>query len=138
MSRDKLLVLTFAAIALMTSELHAQDKTSVDSPKTPERVSEDLDSLKVFVNEVRIPITAYDANGRFDPTVEVADLMVKEDGVLRDLKSIYRVPANVLLLVDTGGELNPAKNLRLTREVAVELVSSLNREDRVSVIQVND
>ncbi|HKQ53026.1 MAG TPA: VWA domain-containing protein [Pyrinomonadaceae bacterium] len=132
MSRDKLLTFTFVvALALMTPELRAQNKT-------PETVGDDQETLKVFVNEVRIPITAYDEYGHFDPTVEADDLMVKEDGVLRPLKSIYRIPAGVLLLLDTGGELNLAKNVRLTRETAIGLVSSLKKEDQVNVIQVNN
>ena len=138
MSRDKLLTFTFVALTLMASELHAQNKTPDPPPTAPETVSEDQDSLKVFVNEVRIPITAYDENGRFDPTVEIHDIMVKEDGIWQPLKSIYRIPANVLLLLDTGGELNLAKNVHLTREIAIRLVSSLKKEDRVNVIQVNN
>jgi VWFA-related protein len=138
MTRDKLLTFTFVVLALTATELHAQNKTPDPPPGAPETIIEDQDSLKVFVNEVRIPVTAYDENGRFDPTVEIDDLMVKEDGVLRPLKSIYRLPANVLLLLDTGGELNLAKNVRLTREIAIGLISNLKGEDRVSVIQVNN
>ncbi len=138
MSRDKLLAFAFVALALLAPELRAQDKTPDPSPKPPATVGEEHDSIKVFVNEVRIPITAYDENGRFDPTVEADDLMVKEDGVLRPLKSIYRIPASVLLLLDTGGELNLAKNVRLTRETAIGLVSSLKKEDQINVIQVNN
>src|SRR5215213_8970348 len=138
MSRDKLLIFTFVALALMVTELRAQNKTPDPPPKAPEAVGEEQDSLKIFVTEVRIPITAYDEHGRFDPTVEADDLMVKEDGVLRPLKSIYRIPASVLLLLDTGGELNLAKNVRLTRETAVGLVSSLRQEDQINVIQVNN
>src|ERR1044071_4531347 len=76
------------------------------------------DSIKTFIEEVRIPITAKDSNGRFDPTVELSDLMLRENGVVQPLKSVYRTRPNVLLLVDTGGELNLAKNVRLAKEVA--------------------
>ena len=96
------------------------------------------DSLKIFIEEVRIPLIAKDARGRFDPTIELSDLMVREDGVVQPLKSVYRMPASVVLLLDTGGELNLAKNVRVTREVATEFVSSLQRDDRIAVIQVNN
>jgi hypothetical protein len=138
MSRNKFLIFTFIAIGLLPSALYAQDKRVDPLTKTAEIIIENQDSLKVFVEEVRIPITAYDEYGRFDPTVEIDDLMVKEDGVLQQLKSIYRIPANVLLLLDTGGELNLAKNVRLTREVAISLVSNLKNDDRISVIQVSN
>jgi VWFA-related protein len=138
MSRNKFLIVAFVAIGLLPAGLYAQDKRTDPLPKTAETIIENQDSLKVFVEEVRIPITAYDEYGRFDPTVEINDLMVKEDGVLQQLKSIYRIPTNVLLLLDTGGELNLAKNVRLTREVAINLVSNLKNDDRISVIQVNN
>jgi VWFA-related protein len=138
MSRDKLLTFIFVAIGLIPAALYAQNKTPEPLPKSPETVSENQDSLKVFVEEVRIPVMAYDESGRFDPTVEINDLMVKENGVLQQLRSIYRVPANVLLLLDTGGELNLAKNVRLTREIAISLVSNLKQGEQISVIQVNN
>src|SRR5690242_626604 len=94
--------------------------------------------VKVFVEEVRIPVTAKDSTGRFDPTVDVNDLLVKENGVSQLLKSVYRMPASVLLLLDTGEELNRAKNVRLTREVAAALISSLRPEDQIAVVQVNN
>ena len=94
--------------------------------------------VKVFVEEVRIPITAKDSSGRFDPTLELNDLLVKENGVAQPLKSVYRMPASVLLLLDTGEELNRAKSVRLTREVAAALISGLRPEDQIAVVQVNN
>ena len=94
--------------------------------------------VKVFVEEVRIPISAKDSSGRFDPTVEVSDLLVRENGVAQPLKSVYRMPASVLLLLDTGEELNRAKNVRSTREVAAALISALQPQDQVAVVQINN
>src|SRR5262245_20703367 len=94
--------------------------------------------VKVFVEEVRIPITAKDSYGRFDPTVEINDLLVRENGIAQPLKSVYRMPASVLLLVDTGEELNRAKNVRLTKAVASTLISSLQTGNQIAVMQVND
>jgi VWFA-related protein len=96
------------------------------------------EAVKVFVEEVRIPITAKDASGRFDPTLELSDLLVRENGIAQPLKSVYRMPASVLLLLDTGEELNRAKNVRLTRETAAALVSGLHANDQIAVIQVNN
>lgn len=96
------------------------------------------DTIKVLIEEVRIPITAKDSNGRFDPTVELNDLLVKDNGIAQPLKSVYRIPASVLLLLDTGEELNRAKNVRLTREVAAALIADLKADDRIAVMQVNN
>ena len=95
------------------------------------------DTVKVVVEEIRIPVTAKDSTGRFDPTVEINDLLIKDNGVAQPLKSVYRTPASVMLLVDTGEELNRAKNTRLTREVGTALISSLQAGDQIAVMQIN-
>lgn len=96
------------------------------------------DVLKVSVEEVRIPVAAYDAGGRFDPTLSVDDLLVREDGEPQRVTGVYRLPAHVLLLADTGGESNPAKTARLTAEVSAGLVSALRPGDTVALMQVSD
>src|SRR5262245_16887896 len=96
------------------------------------------ETVKVFVEEVRIPITAKDSGGRFDPTLELSDLLLRENGIAQPLKSVYRMPASVLLLLDTGEELNRAKDVRLTRETAATLVSSLQANDQIAVMQVSN
>lgn len=96
------------------------------------------DTIKVNTEEVRIPIIAKDSTGRFDPTVELNDLLLRDNGIAQPLKSVYRMPASVLLLLDTGEELNRAKNVRLTREVATALISGLKLDDRMAVMQVNN
>lgn len=100
--------------------------------------SQAQEPVKVFVEEVRIPITATDSTGRFDPTVEINDLLVKENGVAQPLKSVYRMPASVLLVLDSGEELNRAKSVRLTRQVAAALISGLRPDDQVAVVQINN
>ncbi len=96
------------------------------------------DVLKIPVEEVRVPVFASDERGRFDPQLSLDDLLIREDGVAQHLRGVYRVPAYVLLLADTGGELNPLKTIRLTTEVAVKFVSELRPEDFVAVMQVNN
>lgn len=96
------------------------------------------DTVKVVIEEVRVPVTAKDASGRFDPTVEIDDLLVRDNGIAQPLKSVYRMPASMLLLLDTGEELNRAKSVRLTREVAAVLISDLKLGDQIAVMQVNN
>jgi VWFA-related protein len=50
---------------------------------------------------------------------------------------VYRVPAHVLLVADTGGEANPLKTARLTGEVAAALASALRHGDTVALMQVS-
>jgi len=94
--------------------------------------------LRVVVEEVQLPVAAYDAYGHFDPSLTIDDLLVFENGTPQEVRSVRRVPANVVLLLDTGGEVNTAKTIRTTREIAKNLVSALNSEDEVSILQFND
>ena len=93
--------------------------------------------IKVNVEEVQIPIAAYDRYGHLDPSVQLDDLLILENGVRQEARSVRQVPASVLLLLDTGGDINSAKNVRATREIARNLVSSLGQQDKISVMQFN-
>ena len=94
--------------------------------------------LRIVVEEMQLPIAAYDAYGHFDPTLTIDDLLVLENGKPQEVRSVRHVPAKVILLLDTGGEVNSAKTIRTTRAIAKNLVSALNVQDEVSVLQFND
>ena len=112
--------------------------TPPNSPPAGKPAREDQqEPIKVNVEEVQIPIAAFDAYGRLDPAVELNDLLILENGVRQEGRSVRRVPASVLLLLDTGGEINSAKNIRATAEIARNLVASLGQQDQISVIQFN-
>jgi VWFA-related protein len=96
------------------------------------------DVLKIPVEEVRVPVFASDERGRIDTQLLLADLLIREDGVAQNLRGLYRVPAYVLLIADTGGEVNLLKTVRLTTDVAIEFISELRPEDVVAVMQVNN
>ena len=123
-------VLTF--IAALSAIAAAQTPSPSPSP-TPE------ETVKVFTEEVRLPVTALDAYGHYDPTLELDDILVLEDGVAQQLRSLTHVPANVLFILDTGGELSGlggmAKSTSLTRQVAAELVGKLQQGSWIAVMQ---
>jgi VWFA-related protein len=110
----------------------AQSGRVVPKP-TPERE----DQIKVYTEEVRLPVFARDEYGHFDPTLEADDVLVLEDGVPQKVRSIRRIPASVLLVLNTGGELNPGLRTRTTREMALNLVGSLREGDTMAVLQFN-
>ncbi len=124
-------LLSFALVAQCALAVACAAQT----PARPE--PEDRDEIRVLTEEVRIPFTALDAYRRFDPSVELDDLLVREDGVIQQLRSLYRIPASVLLLLDTGGQA-PAQSVRLTREAALRLVSGLHAEDALAVMQIGE
>lgn len=122
----------FVVIAAFFAMAAAQTPSPSPSP-TPE------DSVKVFTEEVRLPVTALDAYGHYDPTLEIEDVLVLEDGVAQQLRSLTHVPANVLFVLDTGGELSGlggmAKSTSLTRQVAAELVGKLQQGSWIAIMQ---
>src|SRR5437016_5463359 len=70
-----------------------------NSPPTGKPAREDQqEPIKVNVEEVQIPIAAFDTYGRLDPTVELRDLLILENDVRQEARSVRRVPASVLLL----------------------------------------
>lgn len=135
--RHTLITITILALICATAgSYRAQQGLPAPSPKPTGR--DEQDRIKVFTEEVRVPVFAFNDYGWFDPTVEPDDILVLEDGVPQQIASVRRIPASVLLLVDTGGDINPVKNVRTTREIALKLVAQLRPDDRVSVLQAND
>jgi len=132
------LVLAFGIMFGITSFGQQPGVTPPNSSPTGKPSRQDQqESIKINVEEVQIRIAAYDAYGRLDPTIELNDLLILENGVRQEARSVRRVTASVLLLLDTGGEINSAKNIRATREIARNLVSSLAPQDQISVMQFN-
>ncbi|HKN83094.1 MAG TPA: VWA domain-containing protein [Pyrinomonadaceae bacterium] len=133
------LIIVFLLVSSAHSTLLCRAQTS--APAAPSKAPETQvvqDSVRISIEEVRVPVTAIDAAGRFDPTVVIDDLMLREDGVVQQLRGLYRIPGSVLLVLDTGGEQNLAKSVRLTREVAEALVSAMQNDDQIAVMQVNN
>lgn len=95
--------------------------------------------VRVFTEEVRLPVVALDAYGHYDPTLELDDILVLEDGVIQQLRSLRHLPANVLFVLDTGGESSGlggrSKSTSLTRQVASELVVKLQAGTSIAVMQ---
>lgn len=93
--------------------------------------------VRVITEEVKLNVMAR-SYGRFVPTLKPDDLLVVEGGTPQAITSMRRVPANVLLMLDTGGDLNYAKSTELTKLAAKLMIGNLSREDSVAVMQYND
>lgn len=132
--------LLFSLLLAASTSIHAQQKSPQPVPSpTPE---EEDDRVKVFTEEVRLPVMALDQFGHYDPTVVSDDILVLEDGVAQQIKSVRRIPANVLLVLDTGGESSGlggiSKRTSLTRDVAAEFLGKLREDVWVEVMQVSN
>lgn len=126
-----------ALLLLFVSHASAQQPSDSNPQPTPQG-RETQEPIRVFTEEVRLPIFVTDDQGHFDPTLEILDVLVFEDDVMQEVRSVRRIPANVLLVLDTSGGMNPAMRTNTTRDVALSLISSLKQGDQISVMQVGD
>lgn len=91
--------------------------------------------IRVFTEEVQLNVTAQTTNGRFVSTLKKDDLLIVEEGTPQKIESMKKVPASVLFLLDTGGNLNFAKSLDMTRLTAKLLVEKLSDDNSIGVLQ---
>src|SRR5947209_4012073 len=130
------LALFFALLALSATatRLEAQSGRQPAPQKSPEQ-REDQERVKVFTEEVRRPVVAFDDYGHFDPTLEMKDVMVLEDGVQQQIRSIRHIPASVLIMLDLDNQITLVKNTNTTRDLAMRVISNLHRGDEVALLQ---
>lgn len=135
----RVLVFLFGLFLLFTFSfsLKTQNVTAQSGRKPqPSPTSQD-DTVKIFTEEVRLPVIALDDYERYDPTLVVDDVLVLEDGVPQQVKSVQRIPASVLFLLCSGGETNPAMRTTQTQLTALTLLTKLHQGDNFAVIQFN-
>jgi Mg-chelatase subunit ChlD len=125
--------LVLVCIFVLPSALYSQSRRVVPTPTpTPSDIE------KVTTEEVRLNVLAFNDQGKFFPGVSEKDLVITDNDILHQPSSVRRIPANVLIVMDTGGELRSVKSLDLTRRVAREVVSALRPEDSVALMQYSD
>ena len=120
-----------AAVILFCGSGLAQSGRVTPTP-TPE------ETVKIVTEEIKLNVLAFDEEGKFVTDVKEEDLVITENNVLHQPSSVRRMTANVLIVMDTGGELRTLKSLDHTRKAAAALVSSLKSEDSVAILQYSD
>jgi VWFA-related protein len=124
--------IVFISISLVLGSTVLGQKSQPSPSPTPK--TEEQEPVKVFTEEVRLQVAALDQYGHYDPTLVVDDVLVLEDGVAQQIRSIQRLPVNVLLLLDTGNQLG-LKNTNVTRDVALRVISGVHDGNRIAVMQ---
>ena len=131
------LLVIAAVFALAATQISSQEPAKPPASPSPSPSPEE--SVRVFTEEVRLPVVAFDAYGHYDPTLELDDVLVLEDGVAQQIRSVRHIPANVLFVLDTGGEVSGmggmSKKTSLTRDVASQLVNKLENGASIAVMQ---
>ena len=62
--------------------------------------------------------------------------MITEDNILHQPSSVRRIPANVVIVMDTGGEMRQIKSLDQTRKTAKAVVGALRDGDSMAADQL--
>lgn len=139
MSR-RILLYSIATILLMTGVARISEAQPRLKPPPAQQPTtrEEQEPVKVFTEEVRLPVAAYDAYGHFDPGVVLNDILVLEDGEPQEIRSVRRIPANILLLIDTSAAVTFGKDIKTTRAIALRLLGHLRPDDQISVMQFGD
>ena len=105
---------------------------------TPTPTPRDDETVRVVTEEIKLNVLAFDESGNFFQDVTERDLVITENNVLHQPASVRRIPANVLIVMDTGGEMRVVKNLDYTRKAAFGVVNGLRPDDTVAVMQYSD
>lgn len=133
------LMLLISAAAISPAQTARPSPTPTPTPDE----KEGQEPVKVFTEEVRLPVLATDQGGHLDAGLDIGDVLVLEDGQPQQIRSVRHLPANVLLLLDTGGGDNVGpggmtKRTNVTRDVALRVLSLLAQGDSIAVLQSAD
>ena len=127
-------VFAITAILALAFFAYAQSGRIQPTP-TPTPFDE---TLRVVTEEIKLNVLAFDEKGQFFSDVTANDLVITENNILHQPASVRRLPANVLILMDTGGEMRSVKSLDQTRKIARGVVESLRPGDMVALMQYSD
>ncbi len=122
-----ILVLCFASLASAQS-----GRVQPTPTPTPE------ETVKVETEEIKLNILATDESGKFFRYVLDTDLVITDNNILHQPASVRRTPANVLIVMDTGGEMRFKKSLDQTRKTAAAVIDALAPDDQISLMQYSD
>jgi len=137
MRHPKFRVLLLTAFVLSVAlSVSAQSGRLPKQTPTPQPKDDDVE--RVETEEVKLNVVAFDENGDFFPGVKEGDLVITENDILHQPSSVRRIPANVLIILDTGGEMRSVKNLDQTKRTAKAVVAALKADDSIAIMQYGD
>ncbi|MGI8409924.1 MAG: VWA domain-containing protein [Pyrinomonadaceae bacterium] len=135
--RLKLFLLVSILILSLSALSNAQSRRVPPPTPTPTPERDD-DPVRVVTEEIKLNVLAFDEDGKFVTDVKEADLVITENDILHQPSSVRRIPANILIVMDTGGEMRQVKSLDQTRKTAKAIVNALKPEDSIAVLQYGD
>jgi len=124
----------FLVLGVISMTARAQSGRVQPTP-TP---TPDDETVKVETEEVKVNLIAFDQTGNFFPGVTEKDVVISENNFLHTPTSLRRMPQNVLIGMDTGGEMRSVKTLDNVRRAARVVLAALRPEDNVAILQYAD
>jgi len=110
----------------------AQPKTAPNSEKV---IGDNDDVLTIETNLVTIPVSVFDRNGRYLPSLQQTDFKIFEDGKEQEIAyfGTAEQPVTVILVLDTS----PSTELKIEeiQDAAIAFVNQLKPNDKVMVIE---
>ena len=135
MIRTRFGFITIIAALLCFAAFAKAQSGRVQPTPTPDK---DGDTVRIATEEIKLNVIAFDKDGKFVSDVSEKDLVITENDVLHQPSSVRRTPANVLIVMDTGGESRWVKSLDQTRKVAKGVVNALKPGDSIALLQYSD
>jgi VWFA-related protein len=123
-------------IIASAAQAQAQSGRMRGQPKAPQH-RDDKDAIRLRVEEVLLPVSVHSDIGRLPPNLQRTDFILTEDGKRQVINSVMHTPANVLFILDAGGD-STLKNLNINRDLALRMVDSLGEQDKAAVITYAD
>lgn len=103
----------------------------------PQTHHDDKDTIRLRVEEVLLPVSVHSDLGKLPPNLQKTDFILTEDGKKQVINSVMHTSANILFVLDAGGD-STLKNLNLNRDLALKMVDSMGPEDKAAVITYSD
>ncbi|HXU35279.1 MAG TPA: VWA domain-containing protein [Blastocatellia bacterium] len=123
-------------VVLLTPAVEAQSGRNRGQAK-PQTHHDDKDTIRLRVEEVLLPVSVHSDLGKLPPNLQKTDFILTEDGKKQVINSVMHTPANILFVLDAGGD-STLKNLNLNRDLALKMVDSMGPEDQGAVITYSD
>jgi len=95
------------------------------------------DTIRLRVEEVLLPVSVHSDYGKLPPNLQKTDFILTEDGKRQVINSVMHTPANILFVLDAGGD-STLKNLNINRDLALTMIDSLGEQDKAAVITYSD
>jgi VWFA-related protein len=119
-------------IIASVAPVHAQSGRMRGEAKVPQQ-RDDRDAIRLRVEEVLLPVSVHSDLGRLPPNLQRTDFILTEDGKRQVINSVMHTPANILFILDAGGD-STLKNVAINRDLALRMVDSLGEQDKAAVI----